>query len=200
MALKKIVIVTFFPLLLGSFLFSQSLVEVAQKEKERRESLKGKRAMVVTNADLAKLKKGPSLSLVAAQPELAPVETSPEPETEAREEEKLTYAEPSQEVAPQVEKAPETEALAKKGGEEQRVALEEKWNKAKEYVDLLETKMNGLWQKFYSFDDMISRDSIQQEISDTYQKLLKAQENEASARDELEKFLASYRKEEVPSI
>jgi len=186
MAIKRIFVTTFFPLLLLSFLFSQSLVEVAKKEKERRDSLKAKKAVVITNADLVKLKKKPSLTII----ETGGPETSAEAEPEA-------VPEAYQEVAPRVERAPETEealARSKKSSDEQRAELEEKWNKAKEYVDLLETKMNGLWQKFYALDDMISRDSIQQEISDTYVKLLKAQESEAKAREEVEKFVASQRR------
>jgi hypothetical protein len=34
----------FLPLLLGSFVYSQTLAEIAAKERERRESLKGKKA------------------------------------------------------------------------------------------------------------------------------------------------------------
>jgi hypothetical protein len=194
---KKIFIATFFPLLLVSFLLSQSLVDVAKKEKERRETLKGKKVVVVTNADLTKLKKKPSVA--TAQLEPATAETITEAEAEFREQENPPTVESLQEVAPKAEEALETEGVGKKSGEGLKAEIEEKWNKAKEYVDLLETKMNGLWQKFYSFDDMISRDSIQKEISDTYLKVLKAQEDEVKAKEELDKFLASYRKE-VPSI
>ncbi|GAF97333.1 unnamed protein product, partial [marine sediment metagenome] len=41
---------------------SQSLVELAKKEKERREKLKGKKTIVVTNYDLKKVKKKPAVS------------------------------------------------------------------------------------------------------------------------------------------
>jgi hypothetical protein len=39
----------------GSFLFSQNLVDVAKKEKERRESLKGTPSIIVTNLDLKRV-------------------------------------------------------------------------------------------------------------------------------------------------
>jgi len=39
----------------GSFLFSQNLVDVAKKEKERRESLKGTPSIIVTNQDLKRV-------------------------------------------------------------------------------------------------------------------------------------------------
>lgn len=49
--------------LLVSFLQSQSLVDIAKKEKERRESLKGRKAIVVTNEDIANIKKTPAIQL-----------------------------------------------------------------------------------------------------------------------------------------
>ncbi len=64
MSIKKIIIITFFPVLFASLLFSQSLVELAKKEKERRAKLKGKKAIVVTNADLKKLRRGPAVSII----------------------------------------------------------------------------------------------------------------------------------------
>lgn len=64
MSIKKIIIVIFFPVLFASLLFSQSLVELAKKEKERRAKLKGKKAIVVTNADLKKLRRGPAVSII----------------------------------------------------------------------------------------------------------------------------------------
>ncbi|MCP2605249.1 hypothetical protein NLC29_03750, partial [Candidatus Aminicenantes bacterium AH-873-B07] len=72
---------------------------------------------------------------------------------------------------------------------------EQRWKKAKEYVELLTLKMNGLWQEFYSMDDMTSRDKIQREISETYQKLLRAQQEEARTKKELEKFLIEAKKQ-----
>jgi len=62
--MKKTITVIFCFLLFVSFLFSQSLVELAKKEKERRAKLKGKKAIVVTNADLKKLRRGPALSII----------------------------------------------------------------------------------------------------------------------------------------
>jgi len=195
MGIKRIIAVSFFPLLLASFLFSQSLVEVAKKEKERRDSLKGKKAVVVTNADLGKLKKKPSLTMLEAG--RSEIRQEAESGEEIGEERKVEVPEVYEEVPAKVRTIPETEAaptLSGKSLDEQKVELEDRWNKAREYVDLLTTKMNGLWQKFYALDDMISRDSIQQEISDTYVKLLKAQENEAKAKEELDKLLASRRR------
>ncbi len=51
-------------MLFVNFLCSQSVVELASKEKERRTKLKGKKAVVVTNNDLRNLKRGPAVSII----------------------------------------------------------------------------------------------------------------------------------------
>ncbi len=81
---------------------------------------------------------------------------------------------------------------------QQRAALEDKWNRAQELVDLLTMKMNALWQQFYSLDDMTAKESIQLQIGETYEKLLKAQEEEGVAREELNAFVSRTPREKVP--
>ena len=51
-------------MLFVNFLCSQSVVELAKKEKERRAKLKGKTAAVVTNNDLKNLRTGPAVSII----------------------------------------------------------------------------------------------------------------------------------------
>jgi len=62
--MKKIITITFSLVLFVSFLCSQSVVELAKKEKERRANLKGKTAVVVTNNDLRNLRRGPAVSVI----------------------------------------------------------------------------------------------------------------------------------------
>jgi hypothetical protein len=62
--MKKIITITFSLMLLVSFLCSQSVVELAKTEKERRAKLKGKKAVVVTNVDLRNLKKREAVSII----------------------------------------------------------------------------------------------------------------------------------------
>ncbi len=62
--MKKIITITFSLMLFVNFLCSQSVVELAKKEKERRAKLKGKTAVVVTNNDLRNLKKEPTVSVI----------------------------------------------------------------------------------------------------------------------------------------
>ena len=59
---------------LATFLQPQSLADLAKKEKERRQALKGKGAAVVTNAELAKVKKRAAVE-TASQEQAAEGET-----------------------------------------------------------------------------------------------------------------------------
>ena len=188
MRLKKLLVGVTLPLFLSSFLFSQNLVELAKKEKARREKLKGKRAKVITNADLAKLKKNPSL-LIVKPPSFAESSTVPsEQEKEATDTEFMGVSEEEKMRRAEIEGAYPSQA-----GDYSR-QLKEKWEKAKEYTDLLSLKMNALWQEFYSLDDMTPRDDIQRAISETFQKLQKAKEEETKAREEYERTQAPRKK------
>jgi len=197
MRFKKIFCLIFCSLFLTSLSLSQSLVEVAKKEKERRESLKGKKSVVVTNADLTKVKKKPALTLPLP-------EQSEETQPESQAEKPAETTEAPQSVPSRArtsfKQSQELQMTAQKKLEEAKVDLEEKLRKATEYRELLELRMNALWQEFYSLDDMTSRDQIQRSIADTYLKLQAAQEEEAKAKEEYDKFLTQIQKETGPSL
>jgi len=177
MSFKKIIVGISLPLFLTSVLSSQNLVDLAKKEKERREKLKGQTKKVVTNADLSNIKRGPALttSRQAGSPEGSARAGS------SSEMSSLDKAEPS---------GARSRASNAKGAdraepqENAQDELEQKWKSSREQVGLLTTKMNGLWQEFYSMDDMGSREKIQRDISETSLRLQKAKEEEARARKE----------------
>lgn len=163
----------------SSLLFSQSLVELSKIEKERRERLINRKVTVITNATLRNLKKRPALTVTrpAVFGEELPQETAP-PEEPTPEKTELSGIEGTEGV--DIEK---TVAV-----------LEEKWNAAKEMVVLLTTRINGLWQEFYSMDDMSDRGNIQKEISETAQKLEKVQQDEVKTKEELDKWRSQIKK------
>ncbi|MCJ7643786.1 MAG: hypothetical protein MUP28_04835 [Candidatus Aminicenantes bacterium] len=196
---KKILAALFLPLLMVSFLSAQSLAELSKKERERRAAAKGK-TTIVTNDDLGKIKKKPAVSAgqpaktgeenLAENPEAAEATTPPEGEN--------GQAQPAPpEEAPPAGQEP---VLTDQQFNARKTELEDQWNRAQEMVDLLTMKMNGLWQEFYSLDDMTARDRIQQQISENYEKLLKAQQDEAKTREELDAFIANTKREGVPQI
>lgn len=187
MSAKRLLALAFLTAMLSSLLFPQTLAEIAQKERERRAALKGKRAAVITNADLAKLKKKPALETPLAPP--APVTE----EIVAPEAAPPAAAEPQEQLAAALPAGADPVPLDLK-------VLQERWDKAKEYVELLTLKMGALWQQFYGLEDMTTKDAVQQSIAETYLKLQKVQEEETRARQDLEKFLGQQKKESVPSI
>lgn len=183
MTLKKIIVAFFLPLFLSSFLFSQSVVELAKKEKERRASLKNQKILILTNATLRSLTRRSAViisgSAFAAE-EIPPAETAPPAEATPPEGLPLNI----NAAEPQKEKDINTQVTE----------LEQKWNSQKEYITLLNTRIAGLWQEFYSMDDMTDRGGIQKEIAETSQKLEKAQQDEAKMREDLEKLRGQLKK------
>ncbi|MDH4270468.1 MAG: hypothetical protein OEW18_00675 [Candidatus Aminicenantes bacterium] len=187
MSAKKLLAFSFLMTLLVSFLYPQTLAEIAKKERERRAKLKGRTSVVVTNADLAKMKKKPAV-------ETPPAPAEPEPQNLETPE-----AAPSAADEPQVPAAtavPPPESGAPSDPKE----LQQRWEKAKEYVELLTLKMSALWQQFYGLVDAGAKEAVQQAIGETFIKLQDAQEEETRARLELEKFLQQQKSESTPPI
>jgi len=174
MSLKRVIAVFSLPLFLSSFLLSQSLVELAKKEKERREKLKGKKTTVVTNSDLKKVKKKPAVSI--SQPVFYRAPSKKESTSSV----KFSSDQAQSSVEKDIDKREPREDTPEE--------LEAKWNKAKEYVDLLTTKLNGLWHEFYNMNSMRSKETIQQQIADTSENLQKAKADEARARKEFQQL------------
>jgi hypothetical protein len=164
--------ISIFVLFLGvCFLSSQSLVEVAKKEKERRAKLKAKKIVVVTNEVLEKRKLEPSISIKYLEPpssEISAVTEMPERRS--------------------LDQVP-LQALSDKNQTAfiDLKSLEAKWNEAQEQVALLTLQLNALWHKYYSMNGMTPRDLIQQQISETYLRLQKAQSDADQAKKDLEK-------------
>jgi hypothetical protein len=69
-----------------------------------------------------------------------------------------------------------------------------------ELLDLLTLKMNSLYQEVYSLDSVKSREMLQAQISDTYDKLLKTEIEAKQAAKDLEDFLARTKKDQTPAI
>ena len=200
----------FLPLLLVSFLQSQSLADLAKKEKARREAMKGKGAAVITTADLAKVKKRPAVE--SANQEQAAAEGTEAAQAGAVEGQAQEGATPpvaagqaaeagAQAVKPAEETPPAQDpATAAQDVQKKQNELAEISQQKAEMVDLLSTKMNALYQEFYGLDNLKSREMVQLQISDTYDKLLKAETESSKAKKDLEDFMAQKKKENSPSI
>jgi hypothetical protein len=189
----KILAVVVLPFLLISWLWSQDLTAAAKKEKERREAAKAKKVTVITNADLASVKKKAAVATgetgeTTAEGEGAQAEGA-NPESAANPAENTDTS--AQEALP-MGTGTGTPGSAE---DAQKALLEGNYLKAKEYADLLETKVNALWQTFYNMDDMTPKDQIQQQIADTFDKYQLAREDENKAKEELDLYLSTIKKD-----
>jgi competence protein ComEC len=206
MGKKKWLAVLALPFLLASFLHSQSVVELAKKEKARREALKGKTATVITTADLAKVKKRPAVETANTEQtaeEAAPAEGQAAENAAERPQTQPAEADAQPPAAPpdQTEAPPaQPPALSGKDYQAKQAELAKAAEDKQEMVDLLTLKMSSLYQQFYSLDNMKSREMVQAQISDTYDKLLKAEVEAKQAGKDLADFLATAKKQETPSI
>ena len=207
MSKKKILASLFLPLLLATFLQSQSLADLAKKEKERRAALKGK-ATMVTSADVAKVRKRPAVEATGGQ---AAVEGEAQTGEAAPPAQQATAppveGQQAAEAAAAPEKAAAEEASAEDEAAKSAAEIQKKQKELAdlaqekiEMVELLNLKLNALYQEFQGLDNIKSRETIQLQISDTYDKLLKAETESAKAQKELEDFLANVKKKETPPI
>jgi len=198
MGKKKILIFLFLPLLLVSFLQSQSLAELAKKEKERRAALKGKSATVITSADLAKANRRPAVESAPQEQTAEPAGAKAQPGAPppaAGQPAAAATEKPAEETPPG-----ETPAMSEKEFQAKQAEFVEICQQKQEMIDLLTLKLNSLYQEFYGLDKLKSREIIQVQISDTYDKLLKAEIDAKKANKDLEDFVANTKRENVPDI
>jgi hypothetical protein len=186
--MKKLIVVTIFVALVGS-LYGQSVSELARREKARREALKGNRAKVITNVDLAAVRKTPAV--VVVNPDSA--EESNAPGITGQDSSGLTSGGAGDTSGPVVmvptvaKNGPvlmgnndSADAPASAGDAESRLKA------ANELIDLLSTKMNALMQESNNLNTMTPKDVIQRQIDETNRKLIRVQEEAARLKDQIE--------------
>jgi hypothetical protein len=169
---------------LAASLGAQSLVELAKREKERREGLKGRHAAVVTNRDLLLVKKLPA------------VEVSLPP---GGFDDTLSLgSEPGQEqppAGPGADGMAATGEVAEGGG-----TLEDQLRVVDEVVDNLTLEMNALRQQFEAQNTMVPGSVIQQQMEETNQRLEQAKTRQAGIRAKMERQGIPVKKAAEPEI
>jgi hypothetical protein len=184
MRFQKIVLVMTLSFSLASIGLAQTVVEAAQKEKERREAQKGPKGAVVTNADLANVKKKPALGSAKPEPfPAAPGEGPAGSDPAVAGDSRQPPPSPAQD-----KKAADLEKNAKTVYDERKAELETAWAKSRERVDLLNIKMLGLQQQWNGAVQPGMKDQIQKALSETALRLEEAKAEEKKAKDEFDKF------------
>ncbi len=183
-----------------SVLHSQSLVELAKKERERRAALKGKKVPVITNVDLLKVKLTPAVEvkeqegMAEVNPVVAGDEADPTIEAETGGEAEAVVPEQVTDLSA-IGRLQVTEAEFRA----KLTELKTKVDKAQDMIDLLTLRMNALWQQFYNVD-AARQELLKAQISDTYEKLTQTQLEASKAQKEYDDFVANARREGVPQI
>jgi len=169
--------------LLTGFLYSQDLVELAKKEKERRAKAKDKKTVVITNADLKKNQVQPGIVVRRAAP--------------IQEEEEATV---TRSGSPPVSvKAQDAESGGAAKSPEKPLAptipeLEERWRQANNAVGAATLKLNSLWQLYYSGGGMTPIERIQAEIGLTHLHLQELHQEADRLKKELDAAKAAEKK------
>lgn len=182
---KALVILAVFGL--SASLGAQSLVDLARLEKARREALKGRPAVVVRNRDLLAVKKTPAVEVL----DTAVDETS----EAAQAAETAPPAAGGRTIPPGAQIVPRVEADGPALVGDQAIGrpdsstkvLEAQLKAAEERVDLLATKMAALRQQYDAQNAMMPGSSIQQQIAETNETLVRAQAQLARIKEQLDK-------------
>lgn len=173
---------------LSATLSAQSLVELAKKEKARREALKGRTVVTVQNRDVQAVQKTQAVEVLDAGEPAPPEARSVEPAAVTG----TTIPEGTQ-IVPRVDAngPPLTgEASIGRPGSSTKV-LEAQLRAAQEQVEQLTTRMAALRQQYEAQDAMTPGYVIQQQIVETNESLTKAQAQLDRIRSEINKKRAA---------
>ncbi len=171
----RILIISMTIFFLFSSIFSQTLAEIAEKERERREKMKGEKVEVVTNDTLRKIKKEISISGTEEMGEVSSSAPTPEVDLKEREDYWRAY----------------------------KAELEQKYKSAMEKVRKLENEISELYMDFYSFRPtsfrygqiFYERGFFQSKIDELQVKLEIAKKEAEELKNELDSLPDKVRKE-----
>jgi hypothetical protein len=183
---------------LAAFLGAQSVADLAKTEKERRERFKDRHAVVVTNADLLRVKKLPAVEVAnpgasggeAVMNEAQDVgQATISSEADQASLSSDSGLPPVRQIVPRVvADGPVVMGSNEASGQSaSNETLEAQLKASQDLVDLLTTKMNALRQQFESQDAMVPGYVIQQQLDETNQRLLKAQAQQARIEAQIAK-------------
>jgi hypothetical protein len=175
---KKIFLLAVLAALAAGLCLGQDLVEAAKKEKERREAQKGGKAVFITNTHLVDLKKKAAVPSQSGGPAPDAAQTLNAPVT----------AVPGT-IRMNAPAGPEPTSPGGGDKEQLQAEYQDRFDKAKEKKDLLELKLLSLRQQLTTFNSMESKEKVQRDFAETYQKFQLSQTEAAKAKEDLDRFL-----------
>lgn len=188
MPIRKIVLIVA-PLLflLAATGLPQTSAQSAQKEKEQSEIKKDQKGVVVTNADLAKVKKKPAVSAPKSE---TPAEVPIAPPGGQTLKISTGTDQPPAGWTPGGSAAG-ADKNVKNFDEAKKAELEAAWAKAKERVDLLNFKMLSLQRQYDGAFQPAVKEQARKALDETSLKLQDAQAEEKRAKAALDRFSPS---------
>jgi hypothetical protein len=167
-------------LAIPSVVFSQSLADLAEKEKNRRQQIK-EESKVITNQDIHH---GDG----AEPPADSAAQSSDKPDSKDSEKNATKKSTPDSDEP--VDFQGRTESFWRESMADARKKVQDLENEA----NVLTLKLNDLQTRFYREDDGFKRESIQREIQKTIYEQDQNKENLANARDALQDLEKEARK------
>lgn len=179
------VLLAFLFLAAASLLQAQSLADIAEKEKQRRDEISETPEMI-TNDAVAGYSGG---SVSTATPEPGPSEQSDTDQADQT-------GETSEETGDESDSGEPTdfEGRPESYWRETMGAARQKVKDLEQQSTVLTLKMNDLENRFYNIDDGFDRDAVQKDIQKTYYEIDLNKENLAKAEDELQELENEARK------
>ncbi len=172
---------------LAASLGAQSLVELAKREKERRESFRGRHAIVVKNRDLLQVKKVAAVEVT--NPYAVPGDDLQGADQGAAATDVSDDAGPA--APPSGSEAASRPALMEDNATDDPTEgggpLEDQLKAVDELVDQLTTEMNALLQQYEAQNAMVPGSVIQEQMEETNQRLVRAQTRQSKIRAKMEK-------------
>jgi hypothetical protein len=172
---------------LAASLGAQSLVDLAKREKERRESFRGRHAVVIKNLDLLLVKKATAVEVTipegGAGENLQPGDQSA-PATDVTGEAGLVTPPSGSEAGSE---PPATGENVSEDITEGSGPLEDQLKRVDALVEDLTTEMNSLRQQYEAQNTMVPGYVIQQQLEETNQRLVRAQNRQTAIRTKMEK-------------
>jgi hypothetical protein len=185
---------------LSAALSAQSLAELAKRETERRESLRGRQAVVITNRDLLRVKKVAAIEVTRTEETSGDETTGSDPGSDPAglPDDAGSAAEPAAlRSQPGIDVPADAgpEAVAEGGG-----PLEDQLRVVDEVVENLTTEMNALQQQLEAQNTMVPASVIQQQMGETNQRLEQAKARQAGIRAKMDRQGLPVKRSPAPEI
>ena len=162
-----------------SAVFSQSLSELANKEKDRRQQVK-EETKVITNQDI--------------RPGTEPAADSQPSEKQDSKEKETADKAPSNAPKPDTDEPTDFQGRSESFWRESMSNARKKVKDSENEANVLTLKLNDLQNQFYREDDGFKRETIQREIQKTIYEQDKNKEDLAKAKDALQDLEKEARK------